>query len=75
MGQLLDGFSRNLDEWPASPGEAQKAWEPPRTKPRAVKGSPPNTRRLQLKALGNAVVPHCILYEVAPFIRALLEAA
>lgn len=42
-----------MDEarWPARPGEAQFAWEPPRTA-----SCIPN-RAARLKCLGNAVVP------------------
>lgn len=39
--------------WPAGRGEAQHAWEPPRT----VEGRQPH-RRAALKGYGNAVVPH-----------------
>lgn len=41
------------DRWPAQRGAAQHEWEPPRVLPRRRGG------RARLKALGNAVVPHC----------------
>jgi len=58
MGRNVDGLPAGLDlpaRWPAGQGAFQYEWEPPRTIP---KGSDPN-RRARLKALGNAVVPHC----------------
>jgi len=58
MGRVAHGLSAGLDlpaRWPAGQGAFQYEWEPPRTIP---KGSDPN-RRARLKALGNAVVPHC----------------
>lgn len=53
-----DGLSSWLDghRWPARPGEAQEAWEPPRVVTERI----PN-RAARLKALGNAVVPQQIL--------------
>lgn len=54
-----DGLPRGLDgctrpTWPARPGEAQHAWEPPRL---TTKGGRGTNRAARLKALGNAVVP------------------
>lgn len=53
VGRGVDGLPGGLDahRWPAGRGEAQYAWEPPRTS-----AATPN-RRARLKALGNAVVP------------------
>jgi hypothetical protein len=49
-----EGETRCLPErWPAGRGEPQHAWEPSRT----VTGKVPH-RRAQLRAYGNAVVPH-----------------
>lgn len=66
VGRVLDGLPRGLDghRWPASPGQAQEDWEPPRTIPRR------QTRRSQrLKALGNAIVPQ----QIFPIFRAIVE--
>ena len=52
LGRGVDGLPTGLDRWPARPGEAQHAWEPPRT----TDASDPSRNR-RLKALGNAVVP------------------
>lgn len=52
LGRGADGVPTGVDRWPARPGEAQHAWEPPRTTGAKV----PNRNR-RLKALGNAVVP------------------
>jgi DNA (cytosine-5)-methyltransferase 1 len=54
LGGSVDGLPSWLDRWPAGPGEAQHAWEPPRT----VQGKSVN-RPARLRALGNAVVPRC----------------
>lgn len=52
LGGGIDGLPCRLDgRWPAGPGEAQEAWEPPRT----ARGVP--NRVARIKALGNAVVP------------------
>jgi DNA (cytosine-5)-methyltransferase 1 len=50
LGGNAHGLPHRLDRWPARPGEAQHAWEPPRTA-----ASVPN-RPARLRALGNAVV-------------------
>lgn len=50
----LDGWGLQVpDRWPASRGESQHSWEPPRLLSRRRGG------RARLRALGNAVVPHC----------------
>lgn len=59
LGRDVDGLSRGLDgctrpTWPARPGEAQHAWEPPRL---TTKGGRGTNRAARLKVLGNAVVP------------------
>lgn len=59
LGRGADGLSRGMDgctrpAWPARPGEAQHAWEPPRL---TTKGGRGTNRATRLKALGNAVVP------------------
>ena len=54
--RLPAGLDRNPGRairWPASPGEQQHGWEPPR----AASGVPQQSERLI--ALGNAVVPAC----------------
>jgi len=51
MGRVPHGLSPWLDRWPSGPGEAQHAWEAPRTIGRC------DNRAARLKALGNAVVP------------------
>jgi hypothetical protein len=67
MGRNADGLPPGLDRhslgleasqahalpahWPAGPGQAQHAWEPPRTTRQE------KDRAARLKALGNAVVP------------------
>lgn len=51
LGRSVDGIPARLDRWPATLGEDQKDWEPPRTIEKA------NERAPRLKALGNAVVP------------------
>ncbi len=53
--------------WPAGPGQPQHAYEPPR-----VTASVPQ-RRHRLKALENAVVPHCA-YVAGRWARSLLAA-
>lgn len=68
LGRAVDGLSRRLDapRWPARPGEAQHAWEAPRT----ASGIPQRTARL--KALGNAVVPQ-VVEPIAEALRCWLE--
>jgi DNA (cytosine-5)-methyltransferase 1 len=67
--RIFNGLSEKLDrvrreaEWPARPGEAQKAWEAPRTVTKL-----PN-RAARLKALGNSVVPAV----VQPIAEAIYE--
>lgn len=51
MGRDAHGLPARMDRWPASPGEAQHEWEPPRTVAKA------DNRAARLRALGNAVVP------------------
>lgn len=72
LGRVFDGLPAELDSarrsarWPARPGEAQYAWEAPRT---AV-GIPHRSQRL--KALGNAVVVP-LVEAFAKAIRTALE--
>jgi DNA (cytosine-5)-methyltransferase 1 len=55
--------------WPAGRGEAQHAWEPPRTVSEKIQN-----RRARVKALGNAVVPQCAAI-VGSFVRQALHGA
>lgn len=67
LGRVLDGPSAWMDghRWPARPGEAQHAWEPPRTTGERI----PN-RTARLKALGNSVVPQ----QIYPIFAAIMAA-
>lgn len=51
LGRGAHGIPARVDRWPAGPGQAQHAWEAPRTLEKAEQ------RAAKLRALGNAVVP------------------
>lgn len=51
LGRAVTRLPARVDRWPAGQGEAQHAWEAPRTIGRC------DNRAARLKALGNAVVP------------------
>lgn len=64
VGRNRDGIPDWMDgHWPATPREAQYAWEPPRLTTAYI----PN-RRARMKALGNAVVPA----QAEPIFRAIM---
>lgn len=70
VDRVPPGVSDRLDRdrWPAGRGPEQHDWEPPRTvAPRSVVN-----RAKRVKALGNAVVPHCA-YVVGMRIRHILQ--
>lgn len=66
MGRDVDGIPRWMDgyQWPASPGQAQKTWEPPRTLPHKIP-----YKAARLKALGNAIVPQ----QIFPFLWYIVQ--
>jgi len=75
MGRILDGLPGQLDavgrqpqRWPSRPGEAQHAWEAPRTVPPRTVGN----RSARLAALGNAVVPQ-VVYPFAALIQKAIQ--
>lgn len=71
LGRIIDGFTAGLDGfvgYPAPPGQAQFAYEPPRITTRN------DNRAKRLKALGNSMAVD-VVFEIMLAIRTWLEAA